>query len=64
MVVSFLLTLPVIGFFSYVGFAFYMIDDVASFTFNLDPPNTTYFIPLDQIEGNETNLEKMAEVFD
>ncbi|MHA1456510.1 MAG: hypothetical protein ACTSXN_16535 [Promethearchaeota archaeon] len=64
MVVSFLLALPVIGFFSYVGFAFYIIDDVASFTFNLDSPNTTYFIPLYQIEGNETNMEKMADIFD
>ena len=63
-VVSFLLALPIIGFFSYVGFAFYIIDDVASFTFELDPPNTSYFIPLNQIEGNLTYMEKMADNYD
>jgi hypothetical protein len=63
-VVSFLLALPIIGFFSYVGFALYIVDDVATFTFELDPPNSEYFIPINQIEGNFTFMKKMADTYD
>ncbi|MHA1845397.1 MAG: hypothetical protein ACTSWE_14160, partial [Promethearchaeota archaeon] len=63
-IISFLLALPVIGFFSYIGIGLYILDDVASFTLNLDPPNTSYFYPLNQILGNQTYLRKMADTYD
>lgn len=49
---------------AYAGFALYIIDDVASFTLNLEPPNTDYFFNLDEILGNSTYLEKMANIYD
>jgi hypothetical protein len=51
---------PLIGFGSYAGFALYIIDDISSFTLELDPPNISYFTPLDQILANQTYLEQLA----
>ncbi|MFX1355807.1 MAG: hypothetical protein ACFFA8_00845 [Promethearchaeota archaeon] len=62
--VSLLIAIPFIGFGIYAGFALYIIDDLASFTLNLDPPNTDYFTPLPQINGNATYLEEMAHRYD
>ena len=62
--VAFLIALPAIGFFSFLGFGLSTLDDIASFTLELDPPNTDYFIPLNQIMANQTYLEQMAHKFD
>ena len=59
-IITLLFLLPLIGFGAYAGFALYILDDVASFTLNLEPPNTDYFYNLDNILGNSTYLEKMA----
>jgi len=63
-VVAILFSIPLIGFFSFLGFGLSIIDDVASFTLELDPPNTDYFTPLNQITANQTYLEQMAHNFD
>ena len=64
MVVTILFSIPVISFFGYIGFGLYILDDIASLSLNLDPPNTTYFTPLNQIIGNQTYLEQMADIYD
>ena len=63
-VVSVLFMLPLIGFGGYLGACLYIINDVASFTYDLEPPNTDYFTPLSQLEGNISYLEKMAHYYD
>jgi len=63
-VVTILFSIPVISFFGYIGFGLYILDDLASLTLNLDPPNTTYFTPLNQIIGNQTYLDQMADTYD
>jgi len=45
-----LFLIPVISFSSFIGFGLAILDDLASLTLNLDPPNTDYFTPLNQIE--------------
>ena len=62
--ITILYLIPLIGFGSYAGFALYIIDDIASFTLELDPPDTNFFTPLDQILGNQTFLEQMAHLYD
>lgn len=62
--ITLLFLLPLISFGAYVGLCLYILDDVASFTLNLDPPNTEYFHKLDEILGNSTYLEKMANIYD
>jgi len=62
--ITFLFLIPVISFFSFLGFGLAILDDLASLTLNLDPPNTNYFSPLNQIEGNETYLRQMADKYD
>ncbi len=62
--ITFLFLLPLISFGSYVGLCLYIMDDVASFTLNLDPPNTEYFYKLDEILGNSTYLEEMVYTYD
>ncbi len=62
--IIFLFLLPLISFGGYAGLCFYIIDDVASYTLSLDPPNTRYFNKLDEILGNLTYLEKMAHIYD
>ncbi|TFG11549.1 MAG: hypothetical protein EU531_11455 [Promethearchaeota archaeon] len=62
--ITLLYLIPLIGFGSYAGFALYIIDDIASFTLELDPPNTNYFTPLEQILANQTFLEEMAHKYD
>jgi len=61
-VISVFFMLPLIGFGGYLGACLYIIEDVASFTFNLTPPDTSYFTPLDEI--NTTYLEQMAHYYD
>jgi len=63
-VITLLFSIPVISFFGYIGFGLYILDDLASLNLNLDPPNTTYFTPLDQIIGNQTYLDQMAATYD
>ena len=63
-VVTILFSIPVISFFGYIGFGLYILDDLASLTLNLDPPNTTYFTPLNQFIGNQTYLDQMADTYD
>ena len=62
--ITFLFLLPLILFGSYAGFCVYIINDVASFTLNLDPPQTEYFTPLNQILANQSYLEKLAHSYD
>jgi len=62
--ITFLFLIPVISFSSFLGFGFYILDDLASLTLNLKPPNTDYFTPLNQIEGNQTYLEQMVDRYD
>lgn len=63
-IIVFLFSIPFIGFGTYAGFALHIIDDLASFTLNLVPPDTDYFTPLSQILGNQTYLEEMAHNYD
>ena len=63
-VVTFLLLIPVISFFSFIGFGLSILDDLASLTLHLEPPNTNFFTPLDQIIGNQTYLDQMADKYD
>ena len=63
-VISILFSIPVISFFGYIGFGLYILDDLASLTLNLNPPNTNYFTPLNQIIGNQTYLDQMADRYD
>ena len=62
--VTFLFLIPVISFFGFIGFGLSILDDLASLTLNLEPPNTDFFTPLDQIIGNQTYLDQMADRFD
>jgi hypothetical protein len=62
--ITILYLIPLIGFGTYAGFALYIIDDIASFTLELDPPDTKYFTPLSQILGNQSYLEQMAHYYD
>ncbi|MFW9999147.1 MAG: hypothetical protein ACFE9Q_13020 [Candidatus Hodarchaeota archaeon] len=62
--ITFLFLLPLIGIGAYAGLCLYIIDDIASFTLKLDPPKTEYFYNLDEILGNITYLEKMANIYD
>jgi len=59
-----LFLIPVISFSSFIGFGLGILDNLASLTLNLDPPNTDYFTPLNQIEGNQTYLNQMADTYD
>ncbi|MGQ4873055.1 MAG: hypothetical protein ACP6IY_03170 [Promethearchaeia archaeon] len=66
-VIVFLYLLPLISFLGYASFLLYILYDVSSFTFYLDPPNTEYFYDLDEIDSDvlyqqalvyESQLEK------
>ncbi|TKJ24706.1 MAG: hypothetical protein CEE42_09845 [Promethearchaeota archaeon Loki_b31] len=61
--ITFLFLIPVISFSIFLGFGLYILNDLASLTLNLDPPNTDYFTPLNQIEGNQTYLKQMADTY-
>jgi len=61
-VIAVVFMLPLIGFGGYLGACLYIINDVASFTYNLTPPDTDFFTPLAQI--NTTILEQMALIYD
>ena len=63
-VIAILFSIPVISFFGYIGFGLYILDDLASLSLNLDPPNTTYFTPLNHIIGNQKYLDQMADKYD
>jgi hypothetical protein len=62
-IIAFLFLLPLICFGIYARICFYILDDIASYTLNLDPPNTDYFYRLDKLLGNQTYLENMAHTF-
>ena len=62
--ITFLFLLPLISFGAYAGLCLYILEDLASFTMNLDPPDTEYFYNLDNILGNSTYLEKLANTYD
>ena len=62
-IISVLFLLPLISFGICAGLCFYIIDDLASFTLRLDPPNTDYFYELDEITGNLNYLERMAYIY-
>jgi len=62
--ITFLFLIPLISFSIFLGFGLGILDNLASLTLNLDPPNTDYFTPLNQIEGNQTYLEQMADIYD
>ncbi len=62
--VTLLFLIPAISFFSFIGFGLSILDDLASLTLNLEPPNTDFFTPLDQIFGNQTYLDQMADKYD
>ena len=57
-----LFLLPFSGVLTYAGGVLYILYDVNSYTFELDPPDTQYFYPLEDI--NHERLEEMAHVFD
>ncbi len=57
-----LFLIPLIGFLSYAGMLLYILNDVASFTFNMPPPNTNNFYNLGEI--NENTLEKLAQTYE
>ena len=63
-IISLLFLLPLIGFGTYAGLSLYIIDDIASFTLELNPPNTDYFYDIENILGNSSYLEKMANTYD
>ncbi len=62
--ITFLFLIPVISFSSFIGFGLGILDNLASLTLNLEDPNTDYFTPLNQIEGNQTYLNQMADTYD
>ncbi|MHA1436939.1 MAG: hypothetical protein ACTSPD_05140 [Promethearchaeota archaeon] len=61
-IITFLFLLPLIGISIYAGIVFYILYDLNSFTFELDPPNTKYFYDLEDIDMDR--LEEMAHIFD
>ncbi len=63
-VVTFLLLIPAISFFGFIGFGLSILDDLASLTLNLEPPNTDFFTPMNQITANQTYLDQMADKYD
>ncbi|TFF96523.1 MAG: hypothetical protein EU544_00510 [Promethearchaeota archaeon] len=45
-----LFLLPLIGFGAYASFLLYILNDIASFTYHLEPPNTEHFTPEEDID--------------
>lgn len=60
--IVFLFLLPLIGFVSYAGVLLSILYDVNDFTYTMDPPDTDYFYPKEEIEDNR--LLEMARIFD
>ena len=60
--ITLLLLAPLLGTLTVAGFVFYILYDVNSFTYRIDPPNTAYFYDMDDI--NMSRLEEMAHIFD
>ncbi len=60
--VVFLFLLPIIIFVSYASVLLYILNDINSFVYRIEPPETDYFYPYEQI--NDTRLEEMARIFD
>lgn len=54
--------MPLIGVLIYGGGVLYILYDMSSYTYELDPPDTQYFYSLDDIDVNR--LEEMAHTFD
>jgi len=57
--IVFLFLLPLIGFSTYAIGLIIIMNEMASYTFNIDPPDTDYFYTMDEIDPNI-----MAEVAD
>jgi len=60
--IVFLFLLPIIGFAGYAALVLKIINDMASFTFKLDPPETDFFYDKEDI--NMTILAEMAQTFE
>ena len=60
--IVFLFLLPLIGMGAYAGFLVYILDDIASFTLELEPPNMEQFYPLENI--SMTALQELAETYE
>lgn len=58
----FFFLLPLIGTLMYASVVVYILYDVSSYTFGLDPPDTQYFYGMDEIDDDR--LEEMAHIFD
>jgi hypothetical protein len=61
-VIVFLFLIPMIGFLGYAGIFLYILNDINSYTFMLDPPKTEYFYDINDI--NETTLLQVARDLD
>jgi hypothetical protein len=57
--VAFLFLLPIIGLATFIAGGLYILNDMASFTYVMDPPDTSNFIPQNEI--NHTILADMAQ---
>jgi len=60
--IVFLFLCPLLGTLTYASVVIYILYDINSFTFELEPPNTDYFYDIDDIDLNR--LEEMAHIFD
>ena len=54
---------PLLGTLTYAGMIFYILYDLNSFTYRLEPPNTEYFYDLEE-DIDLARLEEMAFTFD
>ena len=57
--IVFLFLLPILGFATYAIGLVVIMNDMAAYTFEIDPPDTDYFYTMDEIDPNI-----MAEVAD
>ncbi len=60
--ITFLFLIPIIGVGIYAGGLVYILNDVSSYTLNMDPPNTKRFASMDEID--EDVLEQLANYYD
>lgn len=60
--ITLLYLLPIIGILIYGAGILYIVYDINSFTYEIDPPNDNYFYPLEDIDMDR--LEEMALIFD
>ncbi len=60
--IVFFFLLPIIGVAIFVAGGLYILNDMASFTYRMEPPDTANFIPQNEI--NHTILAEMAQLFE